>query len=457
MLMRVAVGIHKDDIDSAIKTYHLMSQRWFTHASPTLRNAGTSRPQLSSGFLIFMKDDNIEGIYKTLKECAAVSNSGGNIGVSVHNAPATGSYISIVPMLRVFNDTARYVDEGGGKRTGAFAVYLEPWHADIFEYLELQKKHGKEFERLYTKYETEGKTKTVIEARELWFEILTSQLETEGTLYIFFKDSCNRKSNQQNIGTIKSSSLCGGIIEYTSPTETAVCSHASIALPRFVREKNVPLESHPSKLAGSLGSKNRFFDFDMLAEVTATVTIDLERIIDVNHYHVETARTSNKRHRSIGIGVQGLADAFILLGMPFDSLEARQPCTQSIFRACCKRWCVRDLQRKSREQGDSSTRHVESSMPTASTSQILGNDECFEPYTSNIYNHKDLSGEFIVLVNKHLLHDLTEIGLWTQALKNKIIHENGFVANVSEIPQDLKQIYRSKSKLKHTHEQRQFR
>ncbi|GJV74024.1 ribonucleoside-diphosphate reductase large subunit [Tanacetum coccineum] len=387
-------GSTKDDIDSIIKTYHLMSQRWFTHASPTLFNAGTPKPQLSSCFLVCMKDDSIEGIYDTLKECAVISKSAGGIGVSAHNIRATGSYIrgtngtsnGIVPMLRVFNDTARYVDQGGGKRKGAFAVYLEPWHADIFAFLDLRKNHGKEeqrardlfyalwipdlfmervqsngqwslfcpneapgladcwgqeFETLYTQYEKQGKAKTVVQAQNLWFEVLKSQIET-GTPYMLYKDTCNRKSNQQNLGTIKSSNLCTEIIEYTSPTETAVCNLASIALPRYVREKGVPAESQPSKLVGSRGSGNRYFDFDKLAEVcsvfiifsyfdfdklaeiTSTVTTNLNKVIDVNYYPVETAKTSNLRHRPIGIGVQGLADTFILLGMTFDSPEAQQ-------------------------------------------------------------------------------------------------------------------------------------
>ncbi|CAL9233392.1 unnamed protein product [Arabidopsis halleri] len=532
MLMRVAVGIHKEDIDSAIQTYHLMSQRWFTHASPTLFNAGTPRPQLSSCFLVCMKDDSIEGIYETLKECAVISKSAGGIGVSVHNIRATGSYIrgtngtsnGIVPMLRVFNDTARYVDQGGGKRKGAFAVYLEPWHADVFEFLELRKNHGKEehrardlfyalwvpdlfmervqnngqwslfcpneapgladcwgaeFETLYTKYEREGKAKKVVQAQQLWYEILTSQVET-GTPYMLFKDSCNRKSNQQNLGTIKSSNLCTEIIEYTSPTETAVCNLASIALPRFVREKGVPLDSHPSRLAGSLGSKNRYFDFDKLAEVTATVTINLNKIIDVNYYPVETAKTSNMRHRPIGIGVQGLADAFILLGMPFDSPEAQQlnkdifetiyyhalkasselaarvgpyetyagsPVSKGILQPDMwnvipsNRWDWAVLRDMISKNGVRNSLLV-APMPTASTSQILGNNECFEPYTSNIYSRRVLSGEFVV-VNKHLLHDLTDMGLWTPTLKNKLINENGSIVNVAEIPDDLKAIYRT--------------
>ncbi|KAL5223571.1 hypothetical protein ABZP36_010210 [Zizania latifolia] len=532
MLMRVSVGIHKDDIDSAIKTYHLMSQRWFTHASPTLFNAGTPRPQLSSCFLICMKDDSIEGIYDTLKECAVISKSAGGIGVSVHNIRATGSYIrgtngtsnGIVPMLRVFNDTARYVDQGGGKRKGAFAVYLEPWHADICEFLDLRKNHGKEehrardlfyalwvpdlfmqrvqnneewslfcpneapgladcwgdeFENLYKKYEREGKAKKVVPAQTVWFDILKAQIET-GTPYMLYKDTCNRKSNQQNLGTIKSSNLCTEIIEFTSPTETAVCNLASIALPRFVREKDVPIESHPSKLVGSTGSKNRYFDFDKLAEVTSTITYNLNKIIDINYYPVETAKRSNMRHRPIGIGVQGLADTFILLGMPFDSPEAQQlnkgifetiyyhalkasadlaakegpyetyegsPVSKGILQhdmwnvVPSDRWNWPALRSNIAKVGLRNSLLV-APMPTASTSQILGNNECFEPYTSNIYSRRVLSGEFVV-VNKHLLHDLTEMGVWTPALKNKIIYEDGSVQKMTEIPDDLKAIYKT--------------
>ncbi|KAK4851796.1 hypothetical protein QYF36_018519 [Acer negundo] len=532
MIMRVAVGIHKDDIDSAIKTYHMMSQRWFTHATPTLFNAGTPRPQLSSCFLVCMKDDSIEGIYDTLKECAVISKSAGGIGVSVHNIRATGSYIrgtngtsnGIVPMLRVFNDTARYVDQGGGKRKGAFAVYLEPWHADIFDFLDLKKNHGKEenrardlfyalwvpdlfmervqsngqwslfcpseapgladcwgteFERLYTQYEKDGKAKKTVPAQNLWFEILTSQIET-GTPYMLFKDTCNRKSNQQNLGTIKSSNVCTEIIQYTSPTETAVCNLASIALPRFVREKGIPIESHPSKLVGSRGSKSRYFDFEKLAEVTAVVTENLNKIIDVNYYPVENARLSNMRHRPVGIGVQGLADTFILLGMAFESPEAQQlnkdifetiyyhalktsaeiaakegpyetyqgsPVSKGIFQPDMwdiipsNRWdwpALRDLISKNGVRNSL----LVAPMPTASTSQILGNNECFEPYTSNIYSRRVLSGEFVV-VNKHLLLDLTEMGLWCSAIKNKIIYDNGSVQNIPEIPNELKMIYKT--------------
>ncbi|CAL9206929.1 unnamed protein product [Musa acuminata subsp. burmannicoides] len=532
MLMRVAVGIHKDDIDSVIGTYHLLSQRWFTHASPTLFNAGTPKPQLSSCFLVCMKEDSIEGIYDTLKECAIISKSAGGIGVSVHNIRATGSYIrgtngtsnGIVPMLRVFNDTARYVDQGGGKRKGAFAVYLEPWHADIYEFLELRKNHGKEehrardlfyalwipdlfmervqsngqwslfcpneapgladcwgddFEKLYLKYEKEGKAKKVVTAQNLWFEVLKSQIET-GTPYMLFKDTCNRKSNQQNLGTIKSSNLCTEIIEYTSPTETAVCNLASIALSRFVREKGVPIESHPSKLVGSSGSANRYFDFDKLGEVSAIITANLNKIIDVNYYPIETARRSNLRHRPIGIGVQGLADTFILLGMPFDSPEAQQ-LNKTIFetiyyhalRASCElarkdgfyetyqgspvskgilqpdmwnitpsdRWDWSALREMISKNGVRNSLLI-APMPTASTSQILGNNECFEPYTSNIYSRRVLSGEFVV-VNKHLLHDLTEMGLWSPTLKNKIIYDDGSILKIPEIPDNLKAIYKT--------------
>ncbi|KAJ3677045.1 hypothetical protein LUZ60_002769 [Juncus effusus] len=532
MLMRVSVGIHKDDVDSAIKTYHLMSQRWFTHASPTLFNSGTPRPQLSSCFLVCMKEDSIEGIYDTLKECAVISKSAGGIGVSVHNIRAFGSYIrgtngtsnGIVPMLRVFNDTARYVDQGGGKRKGAFAVYLEPWHSDIFEFLDLRKNHGKEesrardlfyalwvpdlfmervqsngqwslfcpneapgladcwgkeFENLYLKYETQGKAKKSVPAQNLWFEILKAQIET-GTPYMLFKDSCNRKSNQQNLGTIKSSNLCTEIIEYTSPTETAVCNLASIALPRFVREKGIPLESHPSKLVGSRGSQNRFFDFDKLAEVTSLITWNLNKIIDINFYPVENARRSNMRHRPIGVGVQGLADTFILLGMPFDSQEA-QKLNKDIFETIyyhalkasaelaakegpyesyqgspsskgvlqpdmwnvvpSERWDWPALRQLISEKGLRNSLLV-APMPTASTSQILGNNECFEPYTSNIYSRRVLSGEFVV-VNKHLLHDLTEMGIWTPTLKNQIIYDDGSVQKISEIPDNLKAIYKT--------------
>ncbi|KAK6125732.1 hypothetical protein DH2020_040524 [Rehmannia glutinosa] len=522
MLMRVAVGIHKDDIDSVLKTYHLLSQRWFTHASPTLFNAGTPRPQLSSCFLICMKEDSIEGIYDTLKECAVISKSAGGIGVSVHNIRATGSYIrgtngtsnGIVPMLRVFNDTARYVDQGWQEERSAqllicaFAVYLEPWHADIFEFLDLRKNHGKEEHRardlfyalwvpdlfmqrvqsngqwsLFCPSESPGKAKKVVQAQNLWFEILKSQIET-GTPYMLYKDTCNRKSNQQNLGTIKSSNLCTEIIEYTSPTETAVCNLASIALPRYVREKGVPVEAQPSKLVGSIGSKNRYFDFDKLAEVTTIVTTNLNKIIDVNYYPVETAKRSNMRHRPIGIGVQGLADTFILLGMAFDSPEAQQ-LNKDIFetiyyhalKASCElavkegpyetyngspvskgilqpdmwgvkpsdRWDWDGLRAMIANNGVRNSLLI-APMPTASTSQILGNNECFEPYTSNIYSRRVLSGEFVV-VNKHLLYDLTEMGLWSPALKNRIIYEDGSVQKFLRFLKNLKTVWEIKQRI----------
>eukprot|EP00850_Spirogloea_muscicola_P011702 SM000073S21478 [mRNA] locus=s73:633552:638247:+ [translate_table: standard] len=535
MIMRVAVGIHKEDIEAAVRTYHLMSGRWFTHASPTLFNAGTPRPQLSSCFLVCMKEDSIEGIYDTLKDCAVISKSAGGIGLSVHNVRATSSYIrgtngtsnGIVPMLRVFNDTARYVDQGGGKRKGAFAIYLEPWHADIFDWLELRKNHGKEearardlfyglwisdlfmervqgnstwslfcpneapgladcwgkeHEELYVKYETMGRAKKVVQAQRLWFAILEAQIET-GNPYMLFKDACNRKSNQQNLGTIKSSNLCTEIIQYTSPEETAVCNLASIALPRFVREKGVPLEKHPAKLVGSRGHQNRYFDFDKLAEITTLVTLNLNRIIDVNHYPTEKARLSNLRHRPIGIGVQGLADTFILLGMPFDSLEARQlnkdifeaiyyhavrassdlariegtyesylanggcPVSKGIFQPdmwgvnTSERWDWPALRKQVARDGVRNSLLL-APMPTASTSQILGNNECFEPYTSNIYSRRVLSGEFVV-VNKHLLHDLTDMGIWTPDLKNTIIYHNGSIQRIDVIPDSLKAVYKT--------------
>ncbi|MES2875672.1 MAG: ribonucleoside-diphosphate reductase subunit alpha, partial [Bacteroidota bacterium] len=513
MFMRVAVGIHKNDIDSVLKTYDLMSERWFTHATPTLFNAGTPKPQMSSCFLLTMKDDSIDGIYDTLKQTAKISQSAGGIGISIHNVRATGSYISgtngtsngIVPMLRVFNDTARYVDQGGGKRKGAFAIYLEPWHADVFEFLDLRKNHGKEemrardlflalwicdlfmqrveaneewslfcpheapglhechgeeFNRLYTYYEQEGKARKTVKAQDLWFAILDAQVET-GTPYLLYKDAANSKSNQQNLGTIKSSNLCTEILEYTSADEVAVCNLASLALPRFIT--------------------NEVFDHQKLYEVTYQVTLNLNKIIDHNYYPVEEARNSNLRHRPIGIGVQGLADAFILLRMPFESDEAQQ-LNKEIFETiyfaamtASKDLAVKegaydtfkgsplsegkfqfDLWNVKPESGrwdwenlrlDVMNHGVRNSlllapMPTASTSQILGNNECFEPYTSNIYSRRVLSGEFIV-VNKHLLKDLVNLGLWNNDIKNKIILANGSVQDIPEIPSDIKALYKT--------------
>lgn len=530
MLMRVAVGIHKQDVDAAVETYHLLSQRWFTHASPTLFNAGTPRPQLSSCFLIAMKSDSIEGIYDTLKECACISKSAGGIGLSMHNIRATGSYIrgtngtsnGIIPMLRVFNDTARYVDQGGGKRKGAFAMYLEPWHADIFDWLELRKNHGKEearardlfyglwipdlfmkrveaggewslfcpneapgladcwgsdFEELYERYEREGRARKSIKAQQLWFAILEAQVET-GNPYMLYKDSCNRKSNQQNLGTIKSSNLCTEIVEFTSPEETAVCNLASIALPRFVREK-APTGREGRKLIGSIDADNRYFDFEKLAEVTAVVTRNLNKIIDINYYPVETARRSNLSHRPIGLGVQGLADTFILLGMAFDSEEAKQlnkdifetiyysalrtsavlakaegtyasysgsPMSKGIMQpdmwgvTPSDRWDWGALRAEVATHGVRNSLLV-APMPTASTSQILGNNECFEPYTSNIYVRRVLSGEFTV-VNQHLLSDLTRLGMWDSDMKNELVASNGSVQEL-DIPEDLKGLYKT--------------
>ncbi|MCC7231913.1 MAG: ribonucleoside-diphosphate reductase subunit alpha [Bacteroidia bacterium] len=512
MLMRVSVGIHKEDIESVLETYELMSERWFTHATPTLFNAGTPKPQLSSCFLLQMQDDSIEGIYNTLKNCARISQSAGGIGLSIHNIRATGSYIrgtngtsnGIVPMLRVFNDTARYVDQGGGKRKGSFAIYLEPWHADIFDFLELKKNHGKEelrardlfyalwipdlfmerveadstwslfcpneapglaetygknFRELYLKYEKDGRARKTVKAQELWFAILESQIET-GTPYMLYKDACNEKSNQKNLGTIKSSNLCTEIIEYTSSDEIAVCNLASIALPRFVN--------------------NGQFDHQRLFEITYVITKNLNKVIDINYYPVEEARRSNLRHRPIGIGVQGLADTFILLRMPFDSDEAREtnkaihetiyyaamtaskdlakahgpyetyegsPVSQGIFQfdmwgvKPSDRWEWDVLKEEVKRYGVRNSLLL-APMPTASTSQILGNNECFEPYTSNIYTRRVLSGEFPV-VNKHLLKDLVKLGLWNETIKTQIIAANGSIQGIPEIPENLREIYKT--------------
>jgi ribonucleoside-diphosphate reductase alpha chain len=513
MLMRVAVGIHKDDMDSAVETYNMMSEGWFTHATPTLFNAGTPKPQMSSCFLLTMKEDSITGIYDTLQQCAKISQNAGGIGLAIHDIRATGSYIKgtngtsngIVPMLRVFNDTARYVDQGGGKRKGSFAIYIEPWHADVFDFLELRKNHGKEeqrardlfyalwtpdlfmkrveengdwtlmcpnecpglsdtwgaeFEALYTKYEAEGKGRKTIKAQDLWFKVLESQMET-GTPYMLYKDAANSKSNQQNLGTIRSSNLCTEIIEYTAPDEVAVCNLASVAIPKFVKE-------------------DRTFDHDKLFEVTYRVTRNLNRVIDRNYYPIPEARNSNMRHRPIGLGVQGLADAFILMRFPFDSEEARQlnkDVFETMYYAACTaskdmakeegayetfegspasqgrlqfdmwdvqpsdRWEWDILKEEIKEHGMRNSLLV-APMPTASTAQILGNNECFEPYTSNIYTRRTLSGEFIV-VNKHLLRDLTKLGLWDDDMKNRLIAANGSIQNIPEIPENLKVLYRT--------------
>ena len=515
MLMRVSIGIHLNDLDAAIETYELMSKKFFTHATPTLFNAGTPKPQMSSCFLLTAKDDSIDGIYDTLKQTAKISQSAGGIGLAMHNIRATGSYIAgtngtsngIVPMLRVFNDTARYVDQGGGKRKGSFAIYLEPWHADVFDFLDLKKNHGKEemrardlfyamwipdlfmkrvqedshwtlmcpnecpglpdthseeFETLYLKYEELGKGRKTIKARELWEKITESQIET-GTPYMLYKDAANSKSNQQNLGTIRSSNLCTEIIEYTSPDEVAVCNLASIALPMFVKDGK--------------------FDHQQLFDITKRVTKNLNKVIDRNYYPVIEAQNSNMRHRPIGIGVQGLADTFINLRMPFTSDEAKQ-LNQDIFETIYyaavtasmeeaklegpyqsyegspmsegkfqhNLWDVKEeelsglwdweaLRKQVLEHGVRNSLLV-APMPTASTSQILGNNECFEPYTSNIYTRRVLSGEFIV-VNKHLLEDLVKLGLWNEGLKQDIMRANGSIQHVDVIPQDIKELYKT--------------
>ena len=515
MLMRVSLGIHLEDIDAAMETYELMSKKFFTHATPTLFNSGTPKPQMSSCFLLAMKDDSIDGIYDTLKQTAKISQSAGGIGLSIHNIRATGSYISgtngtsngIVPMLRVFNDTARYVDQGGGKRKGSFAIYVEPWHADIFDFLELKKNHGKEemrardlfyamwipdlfmkrveengewtlmcpnecpglfdthgeeFEKKYLGYEKAKKGRRTIKARELWEKILESQIET-GTPYMLYKDAANRKSNQKNLGTIRSSNLCTEIMEYTSPDEVAVCNLASIALPMFI--------------------KDGAFDHQKLYDVTIRVTKNLNRVIDRNYYPVKEAENSNFRHRPVGLGVQGLADTFIKLRMPFTS-DAAKKLNQEIFETLYfaavtasveeakndgayesfkgspmskgefqhNMWGVKDKELSGRWDWASLRKDVKkhgvrnslliAPMPTASTSQILGNNECFEPYTSNIYTRRVLSGEFIV-VNKHLLEDLVEQGLWNEDMKQELMRANGSIQNIEGIPEDIKELYKT--------------
>jgi ribonucleoside-diphosphate reductase alpha chain len=512
LFMRVAIGIHKEDIDAAIETYNLMSEKWFTHATPTLFNAGTPKPQMSSCFLLTMKEDSIDGIFDTLKQTALISQGAGGVGLSIHNIRATGSYIKgtngtsngLVPMLRVFNDTARYVDQGGGKRKGSFSVYLEPWHADIFEFLELRKNHGKEemrardlflalwipdlfmkrvkndeqwtlfcpneakgladvhseeFEKLYLGYEAKGLARKTLPARELWNAILEAQIET-GTPYMLYKDAANRKSNQQHLGTIRSSNLCTEIIEYTSPDEIAVCNLASISLPRFATGKN--------------------FDFNRLFEITKVITRNLNKIIDGNYYSLQESKNSNFRHRPVGIGVQGLADVFCLLRLPFECEEARilnknifetiyfgaltaslelakqdgpyqsfagSPLSKGIFQfdmwdtTPTDRWDWDTLRKEIMEHGVRNSLLL-APMPTASTSQILGNNECFEPFTSNIYNRRVLSGEFVV-VNKHLLRDLVDAGIWNDSIKNKLIAANGSVQKIDEIPASLKELYKT--------------
>eukprot|EP01132_Coremiostelium_polycephalum_P005965 gene5965-7429_t len=522
MLMRVSLGIHGEDIDNVILTYDKLSLKLFTHATPTLFNAGTPYPQMSSCFLVQMKDDSIEGIYDTLKQTALISKSAGGIGIAVHKIRAARSYIrgtngtsnGLVPMLRVFNDTARYVDQGGGKRKGAFAVYLEPWHADIFEFLDLKKNHGKEeirardlfyalwvsdlfmervetnadwslfcpneapglaecygdeFRQLYERYEsTPGLVRRVVKAQELWFAIIDSQIET-GTPFFLYKDACNAKSNQQNLGTIQCSNLCTEIVQYTSPDEVAVCNLASIALPKYIVHKK-----------GSDNPKEMEFDHQQLFEITKIITKNLNKIIDRNYYPVPEAKTSNLRHRPIGIGIQGLADVFLSLRLPFDSAGAsivNREIAETIYFAALTasaelaekdgpyetfagcpaskgilqydmwgvtpspRWDWTSLKQKIQTTGLRNSLLI-APMPTASTSQILGNNECFEPYTSNIYSRRVLAGEFTI-VNKQLLQDLIELGLWTPEIKNMIVANGGSVQNIPGLPEEYKQLYKT--------------
>jgi len=513
MYMRVAIGIHKEDIQAAIETYHLLSEGWFTHATPTLFNSGTPKPQMSSCFLLQMKDDSIDGIYDTIKQTAKISQSAGGIGLAIHKIRAKGSYIKgtngtsngIVPMLRVFNDTARYVDQGGGKRKGSFAVYIEPWHDDIMDFLELKKNtgqeelrtrdlflalwipdlfmkqvkddsdwylfcpneapglneaHSEEFEKLYHSYVEAGRYRRKIKARTLWTRIIESQVET-GTPYMLYKDAANSKSNQKNLGTIQSSNLCTEILEYTAPDEVAVCNLASLALPKFVNE-------------------NKSFNHERLFQITYTATRNLNRIIDRNFYPIKEARNSNLRHRPIGLGVQGLADAFVMMRIPFDSDEAKKlnkeifetiyfaaltcskdlakaeghyesfpgsPASQGILQYDMwgtqpgNRWEWDLLKEEILKYGLRNSLLL-APMPTASTAQILGNNECFEPFTSNMYMRRVLSGEFPV-VNKHLLRDLVQLGLWNNDMKNKIMIHNGSVQNIDEIPNNIKAIYKT--------------
>ncbi len=520
MLMRVAIGIHMEDIDEAIETYELMSKKFFTHATPTLFNAGTPKPQMSSCFLLQIQDDSIDGIYDTIKQTAQISQSAGGIGLSIHNVRATGSYIrgtngtsnGIVPMLKVFNDTARYVDQGGGKRKGSFAIYMEPWHADVFDFLDLRKNtgaeenrardlfyamwipdlfmkrveengdwtlmcpnecphlfdtYGEEFEKLYTGYEKVGKGRKTIKARLLWEKILEAQIET-GNPYMLYKDAANRKSNQKNLGTIRSSNLCTEIMEYTAKDEVAVCNLASIALPMFVDEDENGI---------------KFFNHQKLHKITKKITRNLDTVIDQNYYPVKEAENSNFRHRPIGLGVQGLADAFIMLRLPFTSDEAKklnEEIFETIYFAAVTssmeiakarepyssfkgspmslgefqfnmwgiseeelsgRWDWKALRKKVIKNGVRNSLLV-APMPTASTSQILGNNEAFEPYTSNIYTRRVLSGEFIV-VNKHLLEDLVDLGLWDNEMKEAIMRANGSVQHIDNIPQELKDLYKT--------------
>lgn len=517
MLMRVAIGIHKTDIEAALNTYELMSQRWFTHATPTLFNAGTVQPQMSSCFLLTMEEDSIDGIYSTLKRCAKISKHAGGIGLSVSNIRASQSYIQgsggtsngLTPMLRVFDASARYVDQGGGKRKGGFAIYLEPWHADIQSFLDLKKNHGKEelrardlfyglwipdlfmkraendenwslfcpdecpglvdaygeeFETLYAEYESKGMARRTIKAQELWIEICNSQIET-GTPYMLYKDAANKKSNQKNLGTLRGSNLCTEILEYTSPEEVAVCNLASISLPMFVTQKNGDV---------------KVFAFDRLVEIVKVVTRNLNRVIDSTFYPVDEARHSNLKHRPIGIGVQGLADVFMMMDLSFDSDTARQlnrdifetiyfgaldmsqelaaeeghyesypgsPTSKGILQH--DMWDVKDsdrhdwksLRERIQKNGLRNSLLV-APMPTASTAQILGNTECFEPITSNVYSRRVLSGEFPI-VSRHLVDDLLKYKMWTDQILQSILASNGSIQHIEGLPKAIKEKHRT--------------
>jgi len=513
MFMRVSIGIHGEDIPAVLETYDKMSKGMFIHATPTLFNAGTPRPQMSSCFLIANKGDSIDGIYGSLTECAQISKWAGGIGMHIHDVRANKSRIrgtngqsdGIIPMLRVFNATARYVNQAG-RRKGSIAVYLEPWHADIMDFLELRLNQGdeearcrdlfsalwipdlfmkrveeggqwslfcpdkapglsdavgEEFEALYTKYEEEGRANATVPAADVWKAILKSQTET-GTPYMLYKDACNTKSNQKNLGTIKSSNLCTEIIEYTDKDETSVCNLASIALPKYVNEET------------------RTFDYEKLHEITKIVTKNLNRVIDRNFYPVETARKSNMRHRPIGLGVQGLADVFILCRHAFDSDEAKAMNArifETMYHAALEASCelaggegaYETFEGSPASQGilqfdmwegeaklnydwDALKERIKevglrnsllmAPMPTASTAQILGNNECFEPYTTNIYLRRTLAGEFVV-VNKHLVEDLKKIGLWSKDMKDLMVKAGGSIQNIVDIPDDIKNLYRT--------------
>jgi ribonucleoside-diphosphate reductase alpha chain len=523
MLMRVSVGIHHNNIPRALETYDLMSQGYFTHATPTLFNSGTPMPQMSSCFLLTMQDDSLDGIYDTLKQCALISKSAGGIGLSIHHVRSRGSYIKgtngtsngIVPMLRVFNDTARYVDQGGGKRKGSIAVYLEPWHPDILQFLDLKKNHGKEelrardlfyamwtpdlfmerveqnadwsffcpnecpglqdvygdeFKAMFEDFERRGLARETVPARTIWDKIVESQIET-GTPYMLYKDAANNKSNQKNLGTIRSSNLCTEIMEYTAKDEVAVCNLASIALPKFVNM--------------SSGE----FDHQKLYDVTYHATGNLNRVIDVNYYPVEEARNSNMRHRPIGLGVQGLADTFAMLGIAFDGPQARslnKEIFETIYYAACTaskdaaiaegpystfkgspaskgilqfdlwgmnehsgRWDWGSLKEEIVEHGMRNSLLV-APMPTASTSQILGNNECFEAFTSNLYVRRTLSGEFVVL-NRHLVRDLIKEDLWSLEMKNEILRHKGSIQAIANIPEHIRSLYKTTWEISQRH------